>query len=427
MEPVPPHLRLRLRAGDPQRLPGRLRARRFVAGGHRPPRPGPSQLDLHGRPPRGRIWFRWFLPETTPVTAHRPGGPHPGGTGTVRDRIRGERHIVTGRPPPVVLDDLASPRFSPEIDQLRAAMADMAPGCPLGAGSPVPRPPPSRPGTDDFGDAAIPVPPRDPLRCAAGGGRPQRPGCRQLVQPAAPVPQEPAPHPGPADPSPRDPRHPRSSGPIIICGLPRTGTTHLHNLIGADPGLALPALLGEPRAGTGRRRAAGAGRARSPPGPHRVRPRRAQRRAALLQPDARDDRRPRARGDPAPGHRRLDHAVRDPGAVADVARLLQGARTRPRPTSTSAPSCRYCSGSGRRALGPQVTPAPRTVRPARCRPSPTPPSSSPTGTRSSVTVSMATMVAYTSRMSRRARRPVAIGALLVGAGRGPVPGLRRRP
>jgi len=25
--------------------------------------------------------------------------------------------------------------------------------------------------------------------------------------------------------------------PIIICGLPRTGTTHLHNLIGADPGL----------------------------------------------------------------------------------------------------------------------------------------------------------------------------------------------
>ena len=25
--------------------------------------------------------------------------------------------------------------------------------------------------------------------------------------------------------------------PIIICGLPRTGTTHLHNLISADPAL----------------------------------------------------------------------------------------------------------------------------------------------------------------------------------------------
>ena len=37
-------------------------------------------------------------------------------------------------------------------------------------------------------------------------------------------------------------RHPeindiRIERPIIICGLPRTGTTHLHNLIGSDPGL----------------------------------------------------------------------------------------------------------------------------------------------------------------------------------------------
>jgi Sulfotransferase family len=37
-------------------------------------------------------------------------------------------------------------------------------------------------------------------------------------------------------------RHPeileeRISAPIIICGLPRTGTTHLHNLMSADPGL----------------------------------------------------------------------------------------------------------------------------------------------------------------------------------------------
>jgi Sulfotransferase family len=37
-------------------------------------------------------------------------------------------------------------------------------------------------------------------------------------------------------------RHPevleeRVAAPIIICGLPRTGTTHLHNLMSADPGL----------------------------------------------------------------------------------------------------------------------------------------------------------------------------------------------
>ena len=37
-------------------------------------------------------------------------------------------------------------------------------------------------------------------------------------------------------------RHPeileeRIAAPIVICGLPRTGTTHLHNLMSADPAL----------------------------------------------------------------------------------------------------------------------------------------------------------------------------------------------
>ena len=37
-------------------------------------------------------------------------------------------------------------------------------------------------------------------------------------------------------------RHPeildqRIVAPIIVCGLPRTGTTHLHNLMSADPAL----------------------------------------------------------------------------------------------------------------------------------------------------------------------------------------------
>ena len=56
-------------------------------------------------------------------------------------------------------------------------------------------------------------------------------------------------------------RHPeildeRITAPIVICGLPRTGTTHLHNLMSADPGAALPPLLGEPRTGPARGRAA---------------------------------------------------------------------------------------------------------------------------------------------------------------------------
>ncbi len=62
------------------------------------------------------------------------------------------------------------------------------------------------------------------------------------------------------------------SRPIIICGLPRTGTTHLHNLLSADPALRSPSLLGEPRARPGRGRAACAGSTRSARVPDRERP-----------------------------------------------------------------------------------------------------------------------------------------------------------
>ena len=61
---------------------------------------------------RGRIWFRWFLPESTPA---RP-------TARLVPSRRSHRFgIMSGRPAPVVLDDLAAPRFSPEVDALRAA------------------------------------------------------------------------------------------------------------------------------------------------------------------------------------------------------------------------------------------------------------------------------------------------------------------
>ncbi len=38
------------------------------------------------------------------------------------------------------------------------------------------------------------------------------------------------------------------TAPIVIAGLPRTGTTHLHNLLARRPGAAVAALLGEHRA-----------------------------------------------------------------------------------------------------------------------------------------------------------------------------------
>ena len=105
--------------------------------------------------------------------------------------------------------------------------------------------------------------------------------------------------------------------PIVICGLPRTGTTHLHNLMSADPALrslpyweslepVLPARE-VPRPGAADPRLERTDMALSLPR-HGV---------ALLQPDARDDGRAHPRGDPAPRHRLLHHALRDDGADAD--------------------------------------------------------------------------------------------------------------
>src|SRR5215212_11101218 len=61
----------------------------------------------------------------------------------------------------------------------------------------------------------------------------------------------------------------------------------------------------------------------------RSRPRARERRDARVQAHARDDRRPRARGDPAARDRRLDDAVRDDGGDADLARLLPRPRSGP--------------------------------------------------------------------------------------------------
>jgi hypothetical protein len=142
---------------------------------------------------------------------------------------------MTERPSPVILDDLAHPRFSPEIDQLRAAMADLAPECPLDPGA-LCRAAVEQVGRDDFGDDAFRSRLEVLCRSLVDEAGLSGPGVvtwysqllqflknRLLVQDLL--------H-----------RHPEIHDvtierPIIICGLPRTGTTHLHNLISADPAL----------------------------------------------------------------------------------------------------------------------------------------------------------------------------------------------
>jgi hypothetical protein len=142
---------------------------------------------------------------------------------------------VTVPPAPVVLDDLAHPRFTPDIDELRASLAEVAPACPLEPDA-LCAAAVEQAGVSDFGDDAFAV--RLDVLCAAlreeAGLGPagvvswysqllQLLKNRLLIQDLLR-------------------RHPeiedvRIQRPIIICGLPRTGTTHLHNLISADPAL----------------------------------------------------------------------------------------------------------------------------------------------------------------------------------------------
>jgi len=142
---------------------------------------------------------------------------------------------VSGRPPPVVLDDLAQPRFSPAAEQLRAAMSDLAPQCPLepeallAAAS-------SETGLVDFGDGGCRE--RLDVLCSAlhGEGDLSAPGVviwysqlLQLLKNRLLIEDLLARHP--------EIHEVEIERPIVIAGLPRTGTTHLHNLIGADPAL----------------------------------------------------------------------------------------------------------------------------------------------------------------------------------------------
>jgi hypothetical protein len=142
---------------------------------------------------------------------------------------------VTERPKPVTIDDLADPRFPPEMEPVRDAMAQMGaqlnldPGALMAAAV-------EETGLDDFGD--LDFVPRLALICesltkegglSAGGVVAAYSQLASLLRNRLRLEDLLVRHPEILDQP--------VARPIVICGLPRTGTTHLHNLLSADPAL----------------------------------------------------------------------------------------------------------------------------------------------------------------------------------------------
>jgi hypothetical protein len=135
----------------------------------------------------------------------------------------------------VHIDDLASPRFPPEADAMIAAAADFADAVPLTSDA-LCNQAQAETGLGDFGDPSF----RDrldrlldALTHEAGlspmGKVTTSVQLVQLLKNRLLIEDVLARHPEIHDIE--------IERPIVIAGLPRTGTTHLHNLLAADPGL----------------------------------------------------------------------------------------------------------------------------------------------------------------------------------------------
>ena len=164
---------------------------------------------------------------------------------------------MTDRPPPVRIDDLSQPRFSDEarsiLDFMREVGSQLTldPTALMGAAR-------TETGLDDFGAGDFEA--RLELLCRAmtdeggfnsAGILQQHTLILGLLKNRLLIEDLVALHPEILDE--------RISAPIVICGLPRTGTTHLHNLISADPAIrSLPYWESlEPVLAEGERPAAG--------------------------------------------------------------------------------------------------------------------------------------------------------------------------
>ena len=263
-------------------------------------------------------------------------------------------------PPPIRLDDLDSPRFSAEAAAVMAAgaaaghrrRADPRSAC---ASDALDR----AGGATDFGPDGWQEPLEvlcDSLRTEAGlsafGTVSMHAQLVQLLANRLLVEAYLRAHPDALDAP--------VARPIVVAGLPRTGTTHLHNLLSADPALrSLPYWEAvEPLPAPGE----AGGLDRSPHRTLRVRPGHGAAVDARDAAHARDDPVAHPRGDPPAGHGLLHAAVRHARPDAHLAGPLpiggpDTALRVPVPGAAGAPA-----RPRRRSLGAQEPPAPGAVR-----------------------------------------------------------------
>jgi len=142
---------------------------------------------------------------------------------------------VNRRPAPVGIDDLDDPRFSEEVQPVLAFMAEAGTGLEL-APEPLMAAAADQTGLEDFGSQDFVE--RLDVLCRAlrteadlspAGVLAQHSLLTGLLRNRLLIEDRIARHPEILDLEVR--------APIVICGLPRTGTTHLHNLMSADPAL----------------------------------------------------------------------------------------------------------------------------------------------------------------------------------------------
>jgi hypothetical protein len=135
----------------------------------------------------------------------------------------------------VRITDLDRPRFPDEVLPALAAMAELAPACPLEPAALL-EAAADQTGLSDFGEPSFRE--RLDVLCAAlrteaglsaAGVVNVYSQLLQLLKNRLLVTDLLARHPEIA--------HEVVADPIVICGMPRTGTTHLHNLIAADPAM----------------------------------------------------------------------------------------------------------------------------------------------------------------------------------------------
>jgi hypothetical protein len=138
-------------------------------------------------------------------------------------------------PPPDIRIDLRHPTFTPEVEEMLRLGAELADACPIDEVA-LHAQARAETGLDDFGDDGYLVPLRvllgayrDEAGFSAMGRVTIHTQLLQLLKNRLLIEDLIARHPEILDE--------RVERPIIIAGLPRTGTTHLQNVIAADPNL----------------------------------------------------------------------------------------------------------------------------------------------------------------------------------------------